>query len=130
MSHRIGVSGFALLSTLALVALPRQALAQAEPAGAKAAADEDEEEEEEAPAADKAAEKPAAAPEAEAVASLQAAIRGREIVRAHGKELYATFPDGIGRSRLTNVLIEKKLGTRGTGRNWNTVSKLAELLKS
>lgn len=69
MSHRIGVSGFALLSTLALVALPQRALAQAEPAGAKAAADEEEEEEEEPPAADKAAPKPEAVPEAEAKAS-------------------------------------------------------------
>jgi uncharacterized protein (DUF1697 family) len=37
---------------------------------------------------------------------------------------------GIGRSRLTHTLIEKKLGTRGTGRNWNTVLKLAALAKS
>jgi hypothetical protein len=55
MSHRIGVSGFGLLSILALVTPSRQALAQTEePAAAKAAADE-EEEEEEAPAPDKAA---------------------------------------------------------------------------
>jgi uncharacterized protein (DUF1697 family) len=38
--------------------------------------------------------------------------------------------DGIGRSRLTSALIEKKLGTRGTGRNWNTVLKLAALADS
>jgi uncharacterized protein (DUF1697 family) len=37
------------------------------------------------------------------------------------------YPDGIGRSRLTNRVIETKLDTRGTGRNWNTVLKLAEL---
>ena len=29
---------------------------------------------------------------------------------------------------LTVALIEKKLGTRGTGRNWNTVLKLAALV--
>jgi len=33
----------------------------------------------------------------------------------------------IGRSRLTNALIHKQLGTRGTGRNWNTVLRLAAL---
>ncbi len=33
----------------------------------------------------------------------------------------------MGRSKLTNVAIEKKLGTRGTARNWNTVRKLEAL---
>lgn len=66
------------------------------------------------------------APKAAAVKSLEAAIQGRETVRARGQEVYLVYPDGIGRSRLTNALIEKKLGTRGTGRNWNTVMKLAE----
>jgi uncharacterized protein (DUF1697 family) len=58
------------------------------------------------------------------VAALQAAITGREIVRVKGRQAYIVYPDGIGRSRLTIALIEKKLGTRGTGRNWNTVLKL------
>jgi len=65
-----------------------------------------------------------AEPDAKDVAALQAAIKGREVVRAKGRHAYIVYPDGIGRSRLTNVLIEKKLGTRGTGRNWNTVLKL------
>ncbi|HTK42342.1 MAG TPA: DUF1697 domain-containing protein [Gemmatimonadales bacterium] len=59
------------------------------------------------------------------VEALRAAIRGREVVGAHGKQLYIVYPDGIGRSRLTVALIEKKLGTRGTGRNWNTALKLS-----
>jgi uncharacterized protein (DUF1697 family) len=63
-----------------------------------------------------------------AVAVLQENVKGREVIRAGGRELYITYPDGIGRSKLTGVLIEKKLGTRGTGRNWNTVLKLAALL--
>jgi uncharacterized protein (DUF1697 family) len=46
----------------------------------------------------------------------------------HGREVYLVYPDGIGRSRLTNAVIEKKLGARGTGRNWNTVLKLGELV--
>jgi len=58
------------------------------------------------------------------VKALQAAIVGREVVRAAGRHLYIVYPDGIGRSRLTAALIEKKLGTRGTARNWNTVLKL------
>jgi uncharacterized protein (DUF1697 family) len=68
-----------------------------------------------------------AAVKAEPVAALQAAISGREIVRGAGREIYVIYPDGIGASRLTNVVIERKLGTRSTGRNWNTVLKLAAL---
>lgn len=59
------------------------------------------------------------------VTALQNAIVGREVVRAKGRCAYIVYPDGIGRSKLTSALIEKTLGTRGTGRNWNTVLKLA-----
>lgn len=68
------------------------------------------------------------APELTKVEALQAAIAGPEIVRADGTELYIVYPDGMGRSRLTSSLIEKKLGTRGTGRNWNTILKLRDLV--
>jgi uncharacterized protein (DUF1697 family) len=67
------------------------------------------------------------APPAGAVKALQAAIVGREVVRARGREAYIVYPDGQGRSKLTNALIEKTLGTRGTARNWNTVLKLDAL---
>ena len=52
------------------------------------------------------------------------------IVRAEGRQAYIVYPAGIGRSRLTNSLIERKLGTRGTGRNWNTVVRLGALAKA
>lgn len=68
-----------------------------------------------------------AAPDAQSVKALQAAIQGPEVVRASGTHIYIIYPDGIGRSRVTNALIEKKLGTRGTARNWNTVLKLNAL---
>ena len=64
------------------------------------------------------------APAASTIEALRAAIPGREAVHLDGRQLYVTYPDGIGRSKLTIPLIEKKLGTRGTGRNWNTVLKL------
>jgi len=70
------------------------------------------------------------APDASSVIALQKAISGREIVRAIGREAYFVYPDGQGRSRLTLALIEKKLGTRGTGRNWNTVLKLGALAEA
>jgi uncharacterized protein (DUF1697 family) len=59
--------------------------------------------------------------------ALQDSIAGREVVRADGRHAYVIYPDGIGRSRLTHAVIEKKLGTAGTGRNWNTVLKLGTL---
>lgn len=47
----------------------------------------------------------------------------REVVKPKGKEIYISYPDGIGRSRL------KIAGAVGTGRNWNTVLKLGALAK-
>ncbi len=71
-----------------------------------------------------------AAPDKAAVDALQTAVTGPEVIRAEGRDLYITYPDGVGRSRLTNTLIESRLGTRGTGRNWNTVLKLADLVRA
>jgi uncharacterized protein (DUF1697 family) len=65
------------------------------------------------------------APDRKAVRKLQEAIPGREALRAGARHLYIVYPDGVGRSKLTHVYIEKQLGTRGTARNWNTVLKLA-----
>ncbi len=70
------------------------------------------------------------APSTGAVDALRAAIQGPELVRADGRQLYIVYPAGIGRSKLTNSLIEDKLGARGTGRNWNTVRKLGELAQA
>jgi uncharacterized protein (DUF1697 family) len=67
------------------------------------------------------------APASARVKELQAAIAGREMVRADGRHAWVVYPDGIGRSRLTSTVIEKTLGSRGTGRNWNTVLKLLAL---
>ncbi|HEY2708471.1 MAG TPA: DUF1697 domain-containing protein [Caulobacteraceae bacterium] len=68
------------------------------------------------------------APAADAVVALRAAVQGPEVIGAVGRELYITYPGGIGTSKLTGSVIERKLGVRGTARNWNTVTKLAALL--
>ena len=60
------------------------------------------------------------------VKALQAAITGRETLSADGRHLYMVFPDGMGNSKAA-ALVDKKLGARGTARNWNTVQKLAAL---
>jgi uncharacterized protein (DUF1697 family) len=65
------------------------------------------------------------APSAKDVDALRAAITGRETIAAIGKQAYFIYPDGQGTSKLTNAVIERKLGSSGTARNWNTVLKLA-----
>ena len=66
---------------------------------------------------------------ADAKEALQAAIPGKERVVAEGRELYMTFPDGIGTSKAA-PLVDRMLGVKGTARNWNTVLKLAQLVSA
>lgn len=53
---------------------------------------------------------------------------GPERIETQGRELYIVYPEGIGRSKLNGASGWKKLGCQGTGRNWNTVLKVAGLL--
>ncbi|HEY4942415.1 MAG TPA: DUF1697 domain-containing protein [Rhizomicrobium sp.] len=69
------------------------------------------------------------APDAKSFKTLQAAIKGREVVRGDGRHAYIVYPDDIGESKLTGALIERHLGLPGTARNWNTLGKLAVLMK-
>jgi uncharacterized protein (DUF1697 family) len=64
-------------------------------------------------------------PAAKAVAALRDCIVGREVFEARGREMYAFFPDGFGKTKFTTALIDRKLATVVTARNWNTVLKLA-----
>lgn len=70
------------------------------------------------------------APTAAALQELGAAHRGPEEWTLQGRELFLYYPDGMGRSRLDNNLIERRLGVTGTGRNWNTVNRLLALAGS
>ena len=44
-----------------------------------------------------------------------------------GREVYLLYPAGYARTKLTNAVLEKKLGVRATSRNWRTVTALAGL---
>jgi uncharacterized protein (DUF1697 family) len=46
-----------------------------------------------------------------------------------GRELYLDYANGAGRTKLTLDYLERRLGVRGTARNWNTVLKLVELTR-
>lgn len=50
---------------------------------------------------------------------------GREKLLLEGREVYAHFPDGIGRSKL-----KLPFAASGTARNLNTVAKLATMMRS
>ena len=69
------------------------------------------------------AEKPARG----AAEMLEKLPRGREEMKLDGRELYIYFPDGMGQSKLAWSTLGEKLGTSVTARNWNTVTKLAEM---
>jgi uncharacterized protein (DUF1697 family) len=63
-----------------------------------------------------------------AKASLTKAYSGPEKIEVKGENVYLTYPNGIGKSKLTNALLEKHIGV-GTARNWNTLTKLLALAK-
>ena len=68
-----------------------------------------------------------AAPTAEAAAGFLDDWAGPETGAVRGRDAFLVYPEGIGRSKLTIAVIERRLGTRGTGRNWNTALKLGAL---
>ncbi len=53
-----------------------------------------------------------------------------EELRIDGRELYIYYPNGMARPKLSWAAIEKTLKTPGTGRNWNTVTKLLEIAEA
>ena len=67
------------------------------------------------------------APPPDAESRVRAVVKGRERVRVDGRQAYVVYPDGVGQSKLTVTVLERWLGSRGTGRNWNTVLKLQAL---
>ncbi len=69
-------------------------------------------------------------PDKAAVEKLAERAAGGERIVAHGREIYAWLPDGVGRSRLAAQLGRQALGVTVTARNWTTVIKLLELAGS
>ncbi len=71
-----------------------------------------------------------AAPAKDAVRRLAARAVAGERVVAHGREIYAWLPHGVGRSKLAAQLGRADLGVVATARNWSTVTKLLALAGS
>lgn len=53
--------------------------------------------------------------------------RGPEELHILGREIYTYFPNGMGRSKFPFAAFDRALGVSGTGRNWNSVTKLLEM---
>jgi uncharacterized protein (DUF1697 family) len=66
-------------------------------------------------------------PERKSVAAVDARRFAPDEFQILGREIFARYPNGYGRSKMTNAFFEKELGIRGTARNWNTVTKLLQL---
>jgi uncharacterized protein (DUF1697 family) len=54
------------------------------------------------------------------------AVEGERLL-ARGREIYAWFPHGVGRSKLAAQLSKQDLAVLATARNWTTVNKLLAL---
>ena len=60
---------------------------------------------------------------------LKSACADGEDVRPGPGCLYVWFPQGLGNSKLTTAILERRLSVRATARNWNTVAKLETALR-
>ena len=63
------------------------------------------------------------------IQALHDAHDGPETVKSHGNVLYIYFPDGMGRSKLAGKTLGQIIKISGTGRNWNTMTKLLALVE-
>ena len=64
------------------------------------------------------------APQGGGAERLSAGHAGPEKIAVRGRDVFLYYPAGIGRSKLTNAVIEKALGVTGTARNWTTATRL------
>jgi uncharacterized protein (DUF1697 family) len=61
------------------------------------------------------------------VEKLDKYITTGEIIQPTKKVLYLQYPNGFGRSKLTNNVVEKTLKISSTTRNWRTMNKILGL---
>ncbi|GAA1852616.1 DUF1697 domain-containing protein [Myceligenerans crystallogenes] len=55
--------------------------------------------------------------------------RGREHIGVADGIVYVHYVDGIGRSKITADALDRAAGTTLTGRNWNTITRLVEMVE-
>jgi uncharacterized protein (DUF1697 family) len=67
-------------------------------------------------------------PDPDRLARLQPSTGEPDEFSVAGCEVYLRCPNGYGRTKLNNAFFERRLGVAATTRNWNTVTKLRDLL--
>ena len=70
------------------------------------------------------------APSPEAQAKALAIPAAPEELRIDGREMYIYYPNGVGRAKLSPAVLERALRVSGTGRNWNSVTRLLEMAEA
>jgi uncharacterized protein (DUF1697 family) len=70
-----------------------------------------------------------AKPRAAVVRALEEDDHGSEQLVVKGREIYVWCPEGLRDSRVMKTLTPKRLGVAPTVRNWNTVTKVLELVE-
>lgn len=70
-----------------------------------------------------------ASPQDEMMASVLPFKHESESFVLDGEVAYIKCPNGYGKTKLSNVFLEKKLKVAATTRNWKTMVKLQELLR-
>lgn len=65
-------------------------------------------------------------PEGDLVKALAEKDYGTDEFEIIGNRAYLYFPNGYGRTKLTNAVFEKKLQVAATTRNWRTINKLKD----
>jgi uncharacterized protein (DUF1697 family) len=69
-----------------------------------------------------------AAPSDEAIAKLDPSRFPDVVFTVVGREMHILYDDGMGSSKFVPAYYERRLGTLGTARNWNTIAKVLALL--
>ena len=69
-------------------------------------------------------------PDPEGLKAVRAMKTDPEEMHIDGREAYTYFPNGMGRPKIVWTKVEKMLKVSGTGRNWNSVTKLLEMAEA
>ena len=72
----------------------------------------------------------AQAPSPDRLAAFTLPKSGRDALVVDGREVYVHTPDGYAQTKLTGAFLERHLSVVSTTRNWNTVTKLCDLVQA
>lgn len=70
------------------------------------------------------------APSASSAAAMASYTVGPDELRVIGLEAYLHCPEGMARTKLTPMFMERSLGVIGTTRNWRTVTTLLDMARA